>query len=149
MPSLRRLPIRLAAVLACVGLLGIYLYARQQNARANQGQENAQADRESGYEVLAKGVVSSRPFPVQFRSAPLRLEFRNLIMGRGESEPITAPTNILMELREGGVTTTINQQASERRQGDFWVVEKGSSLLIKNPGEVAVIRAIYMFEGNQ
>ncbi len=101
----------------------------------------------SDYEILAKGVAGSRPFQVPFKSAPLRLEFRNLVMGHGESERLQLPTRVLMELREGGVTTTINQEKHERRQGDFWVVEKGNSLTIGNPGQVAVIRAIYIFEG--
>jgi len=117
--------------------LGNHLFA-QQPVQTNQT-----------YEVLAKGVVGSPPLQVQFTSAPLRLDLRNLIMGRGQTESIPVPTSILMELRQGGVTTTINQQQQERRQGDLWVVEQGSALTMQNPGEVAVIRAIYIFEGNR
>jgi hypothetical protein len=101
------------------------------------------------YQVLVKGIAASRPFRVQFKSAPLRLEFRNLVMGRGNSDSIPVPTRILMELRLGGVTTVINGERRERRQGEFWVVEKGSSLRFQAPGEVATIRAIYIFEGER
>ena len=138
----------LAGGLALAGWWAAHLFA-QQRAQTNQARENAQKDQGSGYDVVAKGVAGSRPFPVQFKSAPLRLEFRNLVMGRGDTEAIPVPTSILMELRQGGVNTTINQESHERHQGDFWAVEKGASLSIKNPGEVAVIRAIYIFEGSR
>lgn len=101
------------------------------------------------YELLAKGVVSSAPFQVQFKSAPLRLEVRNLVMGRGETESIPTPTRILLEVRQGTVTATISQERQIRNQGDFWVVERGSPFTIQNSGEVAVIRAIYIFEGSR
>lgn len=101
------------------------------------------------FELLAKGVVASPPVQVQFKSAPLRLVIRNLVMGRGETEPIPTPSRILLELRQGAVITTIDQQRHNRNQGDFWMVEKGSSFTIQNPGEVAVLRAIYVFEGNR
>lgn len=103
----------------------------------------------SSYELLAKGVVGSPPFQVQFKSAPLRLEIRNLVMGRGETEAIPTPTRILLEVRQGAVTTTINREKQGRNQGDFWVVDKGSSFTMQNSGEVAVIRAIYIFEGSR
>ncbi len=101
------------------------------------------------FELLAKGVAASAAFQVQFKSAPLRLEIRNLVMGRGETESIPTPTRILLELRQGAVTTTANQQRHEWRQGDFWVVEKNSPFRIQNAGEVAVLRAIYIFEGKR
>jgi len=98
---------------------------------------------------LAKGVVSSAPFQVQFKSAALRLEIRNLIMGRGETESIPAPTRILLEVRQGAVTATINREKQSWSQGDFWVVDKGSSFTIQNSGEVAVLRATYILEGSR
>lgn len=101
------------------------------------------------WELLAKGVVSSAAFQVQFKSAALRLEIRNLIMGRGETESIPTPSRVLLEVRQGGVTTTINQEKLSRSQGDFWVVDKGSIFTIQNFGEVAVLRAIYIFEGSR
>ena len=101
------------------------------------------------FELLAKGVVASPPVQVQFKSAPLRLEIRNLVMGRGETESIPTPTRILLELRQGAVTTTTNQQRHEWHQGDFWVADKNSPFTIQNFGEVAVLRAIYIFEGNR
>jgi hypothetical protein len=140
MPSLERrgLWIPLAAIATSIA---ISLVFGQQKPKT--------AERPSEYELVAKGVAGSSPLQVQFKSAPLRLEFRNLVMGRGESEAIPVPTTTLMELRQGGITITVNGQKEERRQGDFWVVEKGSALTIQNPGEVAVIRAIYIFEGNR
>jgi len=118
----------------------------QQPAPAGQGQRQPDS---AQYQVLVKGMAASRPFRVQFKSAPLRLEFRNLVMGRGNTDSIPVPTRILMELRLGGVTTVINGERRERRQGEFWVVEKGSSLRVQAPGEVATIRAIYIFEGER
>ena len=59
-------------------------------------------------------------------------------MGRGETEPIPTPTRVLVEVRQGAVTTSINQEKQNRSQGDFWVVDKGSSFTVQNSGEVAV-----------
>lgn len=144
MAVFRRRILGLNLFVILIGSVTIYLFA--QPTPTNQNQESPRIDQASGYEVLAKGVVGSRPFQVQFQSAPLRLEFRNLVMGLGDAEAIPVPTNILMELRQGGVTTVINKESHERHQGDFWAVGKGDSLSIKNPGQVAVIRAIYIFE---
>lgn len=101
------------------------------------------------YEVITKGLLGDTPFSVQFRSAPLRLEIRNLIMGPGITDVVPTANRALMELRGGGVVTTINGQRQERRQGDFWTVEKGSRLIIESTGDVAVIRAIYVIEGQK
>jgi hypothetical protein len=101
------------------------------------------------YELVAKGVVATPSVKIQFKSAPLRLEIRNLVMGRGETESIPTPTRILLELRQGAVTTTINQQKHGWNQGDFWVVDQGTSFSVHNSGEVAVLRAIYIFEGSR
>ncbi len=111
----------------------------------NAAPQPTQADRDSGYEVLAKGVVASRIF-IQFKSMPLRLEFRNLTMGKGISEAVTLPTQVLMEVRLGQVNATVRGTKHEHHQGDFWVAEKGDSVVLENPGEVAVIRAIYIYE---
>jgi hypothetical protein len=119
----------------------------QKSGPADQAQD--EKNRASGYEVLAKGIVGSRPFQVQFKSSPLRLEIRNWVMGRGETEPIPTPTRVLLEVRQGAVTTSINQEKQNHSQGDFWVVDKGSSFTVQNSGEVAVLRAIYIFEGSR
>jgi hypothetical protein len=120
----------------------------QESSQAGQSKkdENRQV---SPYELLAKGVVSSAPFQVQFKSADLRLEIRNLIMGHGETESIPTPTRILLEVRQGAVTATVNREKQSRNQGDFLAVDKGSSFAIQNSGEVAVLRAIYIFEGSR
>src|SRR5216683_115427 len=89
--------------------------------------------------------VASRIF-IQFKSMPLRLEFRNLTMGKGISEAVTLPTQVLMEVRLGQVNATVRGAKHEYHQGDFWVAEKGDSVVLENPGEVAVIRAIYIYE---
>jgi hypothetical protein len=141
MPRLgrRAVWIRLAASATCISIGWAFDQQRPETAE----------ERPFEYELIAKGVAGSLPLRVQFKSAPLRLEFRNLVVGRGESEPVPVPTTILMELRQGGVTATINGQKHERHQGDFWVVEKGGSLTIQNLEGVAVIRGIYIFEGNR
>jgi hypothetical protein len=120
--------------------------AAQKPAATIAAPQPTQADRDSGYEVLAKGVVASRIFPIQFKSTPLRMEFRNLTMGKGISEAVTLPTQVLMEVRLGQVNTTVRNTKREYHQGDFWVAEKGDSVVLENTGEVAVIRAIYIYE---
>jgi hypothetical protein len=122
------------------------LHLAAQQAATNAASQPTQADRDSGYEVLAKGVVASRIFPIQFKSTPLRIEFRNLTMGKGTSEAVTLPTQVLMEVRLGQVNAIIRGTKHEYHQGDFWVAEKGDSVVLENPGEVAVIRAIYIYK---
>lgn len=115
-----------------------------------QGQLSKDVNEQSAeYEILVKGLAASRPLQIQFQTAAVRLEIRNLVMGHGQTETIPTPTQIVMELRQGRISTATNQEKQERRQGEFWVVDKGSILTIQNPGELAVIRAIYVFEGNQ
>jgi hypothetical protein len=132
--------------LLLVGWLAFQLLAR---GNSQTEPPKGESEQESPYEVVAKGIVGTRPFQVQFKSAPLMLEIRNLVVGRGETEAIPTPTRILLELRQGAVATTINGNKHDWRQGDFWLVEKGSSLTIQNPGEVAVLRAIYILEGHR
>jgi hypothetical protein len=141
----RRIESFLIAPLSLFAAAGSLLLAQEKGAgKQSQNEENRQP---AAYEVLAKGIVSSAPLEVQFKSAALRLEIRNLIMGRAEAEAIPTPTRMLLEVRQGAVTTTVNQEKQGRSQGDFWVVEKGSSFAVQNTGEVAVLRAIYIFEG--
>jgi len=132
---------------AVSGALAIRSAGAQRATEPTQRPATAQPDQRPEYEVLAKGIVANRPFQTQFATAPLRLEFRNLIMGRGESEQIPVPTVILMELRQGAITTTIDRDRRERHQGDFWVVEPGRTITMQNPGEAAVVRALYIFTG--
>ncbi len=127
--------------------LALCVLAQGINQSDNHGKD--QTRQPSQFELLAKGVVATPPIQIQFKSAPLRLEIRNLVMGRGETESIPTPTRILLELRQGAVTMTTDQQKQERHQGDFWLVDKGTSFTIHNSGEVAVLRAIYIFEGNR
>ena len=131
-------------------VLGVWLAARagaQPPAPAAQTAQPSQADRNSGYEVLAKGVVASRVVPIQFKSTPLRMEFRNYLMGKGITDKFSVPTQVLMEVRLGQVNASVNDQRHEYHQGDFWVVESGSSVVLENPGEAAIVRAMYIYAG--
>jgi|SRR5581483_7839891 len=139
---------RLLLALLLVGSIATYLLFAQETAQSPEAKDTENRPT-STYELLTKGMVGSAPFQIQFKSAPLRLDIRNLIMGRGQTEAIPTPARMLLELRQGGITTTINQEKVERSQGDFWVVDKGCTFTIQNPGEVAVVRAIYIFEGSR
>ncbi len=138
----RNTAIGTAAVLTAIGVV-VARPTGAQVAPEPATQESKQ------YEVVTKGLLGSPLFPIQFRSADLRVEIRNLVMGRGEAQAVPTPTRTIMELRGGAVVTTINGDKRERRAGDFWEVEKGSMLALENRGEVAVIRAIYLFEGGK
>ena len=101
------------------------------------------------YEVVTNGLVANQALSVQFRSAPLRVGIRDLIVGPGQAESVPTPVRTLMELRGGGVITMINGESQQRVPGDFWIVERGSALSLQNDGDVAVIRAIQLFEGQR
>lgn len=135
---------KFAIVVAMAVAAAGFLAARSACAQVAQGKAPQEG---APYEIIAKGLLGSRLFPVQFRSADLRLEVRNLIVGRGEARAVPTPDRAIMELRGGGVVTTIDGERRERRPGDFWRVEKGSALTLENRADVAVIRAIYILEG--
>lgn len=113
----------------------------------SQTVRRAQVQDTSQYSLLVKGLLASRTFAVQFRTVPLRIEVRNLIVGNAQTEAIPTPTHIIMELRGGTVIAVVDGKKSEHYPGDFWVVEKGSRLTLENTKDVAVIRALYLFEG--
>lgn len=117
----------------------------QQQRRPPDDQRPPERPPQTKYEVIVPGMVANSPFDLQFRSADLRLQVRDLIMGRGEARDVPVPARILMELRGGGVSTTINGAKTERTQGDLWIVEKGDRLTVENTLDVAVIRAVYIF----
>lgn len=104
-----------------------------------------QAVADSGYQVLTKGLLAGPVFPIQFRTAKLRLETRNLIMGPGKAESVPITTRTIMELRGGAVTATLNGKRVEHVPGDFWVVKQGDTLSLENQGDVAVIRAVQIY----
>ena len=99
------------------------------------------------YTLLTPGMLAGPAFPYAFTNGQFRVEVRNLVMGHAKASAVPAPTDVFMELRGGAVTTTINGQTQERIDGDFWIVEKGSRLDIENKGQVAVIRAVYVYAG--
>lgn len=110
----------------------------------------AQNDKEGPrYEAATPGVLVSPGRPLQFRSADVRLEIRDLILGPGPARAVPTPGRALMELRGGSVVTTIDGQKQERRAGDFWVVAKGSALSLENLGAAAVIRSFTIVEGKR
>jgi hypothetical protein len=128
------------------GLLLILVLAAAQPVRVSSAQAaQEKTDSTPYYSLHTQGMITSPVFPYEFQSAKLRVEIRNLIIGHAKADQVPTPTDILMELRGGVVTTTINGQPQERIQGDFWTVEKGASLAIENQGQAAVIRAVYLY----
>jgi hypothetical protein len=125
------------------------LLAAQPIHQVDAQSSNEKPSQQPYYSVLTEGMLSGPVFPYQFQSVKLRVEVRNLIMGHSKAANVPTPTDIVMELREGAVTTTINGQKQERTLGDFWSVGKGASLSIESPGQVAVIRAVYVYPGSK
>jgi siroheme synthase (precorrin-2 oxidase/ferrochelatase) len=114
--------------------------------RRSDAQAQAAQGRDTTYVVITKGVLGTPIFPIRFESAPLNIGVRNFVMGPGEAQRIPVTVRTIMELRGGMVTTTINGESRERRAGDFWVVEPGSSISLVNRGDVAVIRVLHLQE---
>jgi len=99
--------------------------------------------------VLAPGIAASVPFARTLRTIPLRILEQNLAIGRGEGRQMVVPFFAMMELDVGNVFTTIGGNRQERVPGDFWTVDKGTTISFDNPHEhaAAVIRVTY-FEPN-
>ena len=126
--------------------LGILLFAAQSTQPSN-AQVQEQGSPPSFYTLLTPGMLASPVFTYPFATGKFRVEARNLVMGHAKASNVPTPADVVMELRGGAVTTTINGQTQERIEGDFWTVEKGSHLDIENKGQVAVIRAVYVYPG--
>ena len=127
-------------------LLVFIVLAFAQPIQMSSAQETREkTERPRYYSLVTEGLLAGPVYPYQFQSAKLRLEVRNLILGHSKASDVPTPTDILMELRGGAVLVTINGQAQEHLQGDFWTVEKGSRLAIENQAQVAVIRAVYVY----
>jgi hypothetical protein len=134
--KLRRIPA--SCMLACAALLA--LPAQPVAAQAPGGRPEAS----SPYVLLTPGMLAGPVFSYPISGGRLRIEARNLVLGHAKASHVPTPDDALLELRGGAVTTTINGQAQQRSEGDFWYVEKGSQLDIENTGQVAVIRALYL-----
>jgi hypothetical protein len=112
---------------------------------------NAQAASESPrpdsyYVLLTQGMLAGPVYTYPFSTTHFRVEVRNLIVGHATAHDVPIPTDVVMELRSGAVTTAIGTSTQERTEGDFWTVAKGSHLDVENQGQVAVIRAIYIYK---
>lgn len=125
--------------------LGILLFAAQSiwHSKAQVAQEDGRTT--SYYTLLTPGMLAGPVFAYPFATGKFRVEARNLIMGHAKANDVPTPADAVMELRGGAVTTILNGQTQERIEGDFWTVEKGSHLDIENKGQVAVIRAVYVY----
>lgn len=134
--------IKVFPFLLCILLL---LFAAPPIRQADAQSAKEKSDRQPYYSLITEGMLSGPVFPYQFQSVKLRVEIRNLILGHSKAANVPTPTEIVMELREGSVITTLNGQRQERTIGDFWSVDKGASLSIESPGQVAVIRAVYLY----
>jgi len=128
-------------------VLGILLFAAQSTQHSNAQVAQEQGSPPSYYTLLTPGMLAGPVFAYPFATGKFHVEARNLIMGHAKASDVPTPADVVMELRGGAVTTTINGQTQERIEGDFWTVEKGSHLDIENKGQVAVIRAVYVYPG--
>jgi hypothetical protein len=111
--------------------------------------QTAARTNEEKYEIVSKGLLGSLIVPFQFKSANLRVEIRNLVMGTGSAKTPPAPTRTILEVRGGTLTTILDGQKKTYLPGDFFVIEKGTVLEMQNPGDVTVIRALCVFEGQK
>jgi hypothetical protein len=113
------------------------------------GQASPPAPFETSYEVIVPGLIGNSPYTLEFRSANLRVEVRDLIMGPGAANDVPTPARTVMELRGGSIVTVINGQRTRRAQGEIWRISPGDRLSLENPYDVAVIRAMSVFEGSR
>jgi len=128
-------------LVACALLLAAQL-VRQRIAQAAP-----EADSSASYYVLlTQGMLAGPAYTYPFSTTHFRVEVRNLIVGHATARNVPIPTDMVMELRSGAVTTAIGGATQERTEGDFWTVAKGAHLDVENKGQVAVIRAIYVYK---
>ena len=130
-------------------LIAVFLLAPQSTQRSLAQVAEQQGNSPPYYTLLTPGMLASPAFPYAFAAGKFRVEARNLIMGHAKASEVPVPTDMLMELRAGALTTTIDGKAQERIEGDFWTVAKGSHLDVENKGQVAVIRTVYVYPGGK
>lgn len=96
----------------------------------------------SGYTLVAPGLLAGPAASVRFEGNGMRIREQDLVMGPGEVAGVRFPMRALMELRGGGVTTTLQGEVRKRVPGDFWEVAREEPLNLSNRGDVAVIRLL-------
>jgi hypothetical protein len=101
------------------------------------------------YQLITKGLLGTVTVPFQFKSANLRLEIRDLIMGTRAAHIQPVSVRTILEVRGGIVIATINGHQQAYIPGDFLIVDKDTGLDLQNPRDVTVIRAIYVFENEK
>jgi hypothetical protein len=132
-----------AAWLAALLLVSFCAVVRAPVARA----QSSQANDESGYRVVVPGLLAGPAASFRFETTGLQVTAQDLVMGRGEARAVKFPLRAVMELRGGGVTTTLRGEARKRVPGDFWELAAGETIDLSNRGDVAVIRLLLLDEG--
>src|SRR5437660_12826600 len=117
-----RLP-RYVLRLCCLLLLALPFATSQtdHSVQVHKGQTKVYPQ----YEVIAPGLLGSPVALFQFKSASLRLEIRNLVMGNASAETAPMPTRTIFEVRGGTLVVTLNGEQRTYLPGDFFVVDKG------------------------
>ncbi|SRR6266404_6189695 len=128
---------RAVAALAAAGLLTWGVLA---------GPQTKPPAKAASFQVLTKGLLTNAGATFRFPSEKLELEIRDLVMGNGTARDIPTPTRMLLEVRGGLVKVTINGKTENHVPGDMFGVDQGAKLELENPGDVTVIRAIYIHE---
>jgi len=94
------------------------------------------------YEEIAPGVQAAQLLKTD-ELRGLIVEVKDFIIGPGKSAPeVPVAGFIVTELKSGAAETTIDNQTTKRRPGEFWVVRPGQKYAVKSLGEVAVLHAI-------
>ena len=129
------------AAVVCLALLAVPI-------AAELGAQQPPAARPT-HSVLAPGVAASQPMVIPLRTVAGRVLLRNFVVGRGTAKDVPNADFSVMELSAGHVFTTIAGDRQERVPGDFWTVDKGSTITFDNPEpqSAAVIRVTAFEEG--
>jgi len=70
---------------------------------------------------------------------PKRVQLRQWIIEGGQKISIPVEGTMLIELKAGELATVIAGKREERREGEFWTVPKGATILFETGDDSAVI----------
>lgn len=91
----------------------------------------------------AKTLKSADPLALE----PVNVEIRNWTIGGGlKLEKLDVPSNgtLVVQLRAGEMTTIIEGERVERREGDFWTVEAGQVMAVETEDDTAILQTTFV-----
>jgi hypothetical protein len=94
------------------------------------------------YEAVAPGLLAAKSFAGRLQPGVMA-QVQDFIVGPGQSvSDIPTPGVEIVELKSGTIETTLDARVTERRPGNYWIVNPHQKYSLRNRGGVAVLHVV-------